>query len=290
MRRAVRRENRVASVTQPYNSESFVEYIATPSAFQSPPEPNGTAPRLATGLRVKWSPRQITLTAVPGCGSMKHVRFGGLIAKRWPVVLGLLLVTAMVALVWRGPGQAPNPRKPQPLYNGEPLAFWLSRDSVIITQGIGSQWPPASLLSDSNAVRRLVKAVDRGGWLLREFYGRRLWPKLPFWLSMRLPLPRDDDPIIRMNAARCLGQMGPAAKLAVPALIEALAQDEDSSVRAAAAIALAALGNGDKAAVLALSRALNTETNYLVRSSSSSALLRLDPEAAGRAGVKMPSP
>ena len=210
--------------------------------------------------------------------------------NRLYVVGGVVLVAAVGTLVWRAPGQAPSPRKPQPLYSGKPLAFWLGRDSVLITQGSGGQWPPASLLTDSSAVPRLVKAVDRGGWLVREFYGKRLWPKLPFWLSMRLPFPRDDDPIIRMNAARCLGQMGPAAKPAVPALVEALAQDEDSSVRAVAAIALAALGNGDKTAVLALSRALNTETNYLVRSISSSALLRLDPEAAGRAGVKMPSP
>jgi hypothetical protein len=50
---------------------------------------------LAAGLPRCSRAGQTTLTAVPGFGSIKHVRIGGLIAKRWPVVLGFLLAAAL---------------------------------------------------------------------------------------------------------------------------------------------------------------------------------------------------
>ncbi len=45
-------------------------------------------------------------------GSTKHVRSGELIAKRWPVVGGMLLI---VALGWAG-WQVPRPLPPEPVY------------------------------------------------------------------------------------------------------------------------------------------------------------------------------
>lgn len=45
---------------------------------------------------------------------------------------------------------------------------------------------------------------------------------------------RDVDPFVRATAAFALGRMGPAARDAIPALVEAL-RDEDEDVRDAAA-------------------------------------------------------
>ena len=61
------------------------------------------------------------MTAVHGFGSIKHVRIGGLIAKRWPVVGGVLLVAARGWATWQA---LQHPRGPD--YLGGPLvgAYW----------------------------------------------------------------------------------------------------------------------------------------------------------------------
>jgi HEAT repeat protein len=53
---------------------------------------------------------------------------------------------------------------------------------------------------------------------------------------------KDGERDVRMNAAQSLGYIGPGAKVAAPALITAL-QDKDSLVRRAAAFALGKVGS-----------------------------------------------
>jgi len=79
------------------------------------------------------------------------------------------------------------------------------------------------------------------------------------WCAMRL---KSDDPEIQASAARVLGDMGPKAKRAVPALIEAL-DSSRSEVRDAAARALGNIGPDAEAAVESLIRIQKTERKFL---------------------------
>ena len=83
--------------------------------------------------------------------------------------------------------------------------------------------------------------------------GLVLAPAIVVW-SEDTDVPRwvaaldDADPAVRRQAARLLGQLGPAAKDAVGNLAKSL-KDEDPSVRAEAARALGQIGPGARPAV-----------------------------------------
>jgi HEAT repeat protein len=64
---------------------------------------------------------------------------------------------------------------------------------------------------------------------------------------------KDTDRDVRQNAAQALGYIGPGAKVAAPALITAL-QDKESQVRRAAAFALGKVGSLDAEASLKTAR------------------------------------
>lgn len=64
-------------------------------------------------------------------------------------------------------------------------------------------------------------------------------------------------PATRNAAAYAIGGMGPAAKAAVPALVEALKDDSDPAVRFPVCIALREIGPDAKEAVPALTEALD---------------------------------
>ena len=68
----------------------------------------------------------------------------------------------------------------------------------------------------------------------------------------------DQDASVRANAAEALGEIGPEAKAAVPALIEA-SKHEEAGVRANATYALGRIGSDAKAAVPALIEKLKDE-------------------------------
>ncbi len=82
-----------------------------------------------------------------------------------------------------------------------------------------------------------------------------------------LKVPEAED---REDAADALGKIGPAAKAAVPDLIEAL-KDEHENVRATVALALGGIGPEAKAAAPALKEALKDEYE-LVRKATGEAL------------------
>jgi HEAT repeat protein len=82
---------------------------------------------------------------------------------------------------------------------------------------------------------------------------------------------------VRLGAAVTLGKIGHEARAAVPALADAL-KDEDSEVRVLAVAALAWIGPGAKAAVPRLAEAL-TDDKVEVRANAASALENIGTEA-----------
>ncbi|HTU26269.1 MAG TPA: HEAT repeat domain-containing protein [Pirellulales bacterium] len=93
----------------------------------------------------------------------------------------------------------------------------------------------------------------------------------------------DEDPGTRMQAALALGQIGPAAKSAVPALVHVLDDDALTGVRYTAAYALGQIG--DKEAVASLKKA-SVGKDTLLSTLSIWAIAKLEPEneqAVGKA-------
>ncbi len=88
----------------------------------------------------------------------------------------------------------------------------------------------------------------------------------------------DSAPAVRIRAAAALGQLGPAAADAAPALIAAL-RDDDETVRCGAATALGQVGVGDGTAVEALA-ALLTDPSPPVKVAAAAALSELRADAA----------
>jgi hypothetical protein len=274
------------------------------------------------------------------------------------VVMGVLLVAALGWATWQAerplpreaeyeglvrqwpqPGKAP----PEPTRERHPLSFWLtntnryfagkfvqmptaipgySNDILFISLERTNQdsWP-AGLLTDSNAVPFLTKALRRDTWLGAAFYRTQVWPKLPPPIQMRLPRPPLGNTRMRMTAVDYLTLMGPMAKPAIPSLISALKRDDNLNVRCSAASALGKIGKGDgsvttaltkalsdpipdvcgaairalgdtgrgdRAVVAALTEALKDKTTG-IRAEATNALLKIDPVAAAKAGIKLRS-
>jgi len=85
----------------------------------------------------------------------------------------------------------------------------------------------------------------------------------------------DTDPRVRRNVASALGEIGPDAAPAVPALMKAMAGDDDDSVRANSSLALGAIGSAASADLIVAVRSANKE----VRGSAFRALEAMGPEA-----------
>ena len=189
---------------------------------------------------------------------MERVRFGQLIAKRWPVVLGILLIAAVAGLLCWAPWE---PR--EPVYNGEPLSYWLDGGSR--TGGpLNLSFPALEILGDSNAVPFLANTLDAP-------FGRaysRMWPKIPPAVRKHLWAP-DYAARGRIAAAHMLGRMGPLANPAIPALLRAL-KDNASQVQTEAARSLGATGKGDETVTTALVAALKDKNPGLRQAAAES--------------------
>jgi HEAT repeat protein len=90
---------------------------------------------------------------------------------------------------------------------------------------------------------------------------------------------RNPDPAVQAQGAFGLSQMGPAAREAVPALVECL--KKESIVRQKAALALGAIGEDASESVPALAELLR-DPEWTVRRQAAMALGRIGP-AAGKA-------
>ena len=103
------------------------------------------------------------------------------------------------------------------------------------------------------------------------------------FLPLREPLDRIDFEaheleILRFHAAVALGNLGPAAQAAVPALIHTALWDEDAAVRVEAAVALWKIDRKGPLAIPALADALADE-NELICWMAADSLGQIGPEA-----------
>jgi HEAT repeat protein len=87
---------------------------------------------------------------------------------------------------------------------------------------------------------------------------------------------RDPNPAVQAQGAFGLSRLGPAARSAVPSLIEALSKDRP--VRQNAALALGQIGPDAREAVPALGEALS-DSEWAVRRQAALALGQIGPEA-----------
>ena len=204
------------------------------------------------------------LNIIPFSGLMQSMRSGELIAKRCAVVGGILLVAALGGLLlW-------SPR--EPVYEEKPISYWLSAVATA---------PPENLSKDPNAIRFLIKALNRDSWIGASVYRKQVWPKLPRVIRGLLPGPTNRV-AERTMAAVCLRKMGPMAEPAIPALARVLKEDEDFGVRCNAVWALAAIGKGHSTAISTLVSAQADKDEHVVNAAAA-ALLDFGPEAAAKA-------
>lgn len=89
----------------------------------------------------------------------------------------------------------------------------------------------------------------------------------------------DESAAVRRSTVKTLGRIGPQARAAVPALIEALQDPDSFTVRGYAAEALRRIGPDAKSAVAALIEALQDKSVH-VRSQAAYALAHVGPEAS----------
>jgi hypothetical protein len=216
-----------------------------------------------------------------------------MIAKRWPVAGGVLLVAAVGGLLWWSPWE---PR--EPVYDGKPLSYHLAFPGpgvATIDSTTGTEIRTLDddlanrIAGDTNAVPFLTMALSRDAWFGQKAYRVWLWPKLPATIRTHLPPPTNNGNS-RINAAVLLSKMGTAARPAVPALARALTQDEELEVRLYALYVLYKQGGRDKAVLAALAEAARKDKNALMRQTAGFVLAQIDTEAAAKAGVKKPSP
>ena len=170
------------------------------------------------------------------------------------------------------------------------LRPWLAVPAVLIAL-VGCQGTPERL-----SVQGLVRQLEGGPFQFRAEGDRcslRRAAAFPASLFTWL-LEGDDDLISRADAARCLGQLGPAARSAVPALLQVLEsgpEDRDTghgytgvgviSVRSAVIEALGRIGDG---------RALGPLAQVLASQPAHArvtleAMQALGPLASGQAGL-----
>jgi HEAT repeat protein len=221
--------------------------------------------------------------------------------KRLYLVLGVLLIAAVGGAAWQALRPVPKPT-PEPGYHGfvflpranngpqlrvlssvpesHPLSFWLTNEVII---------PDKLRVGDSNAVPFLVRALKRDSWFGAAVYRKQVWPHLPTEIQKHLPPPPVDNQAskARATAAELLGQMGPMAKPAIPALIRTSRGDDNRWVRENAALALGNLGGGDRAAMAALTEAFSDKDEGVRLTLINFILPQMDPEAATEAAVRM---
>jgi HEAT repeat protein len=103
------------------------------------------------------------------------------------------------------------------------------------------------------------------------------------WLGERLANDRDRG--VRREAASALRTLGPAAKAALPMMLQALERDEVWAVRRGVALALREVGPAGREALPELIAALPTQQHRVVRADLLSALVEIAPGAPGTVGA-----
>ena len=183
------------------------------------------------------------------------------LTKRWPVLLGVLVI-ALLGLMWLRALKRP----PEPVYSGHQLGYWLAVEEEYDE----SVWED-DVVGDTSAVPFLIKALAPEGRAV-AYCRKHVWPRLPALMQRHVQSPAAVSRA-RLAALDLLGKKGPAAAAAIPALLRAL-RDANPDVRTGAIRALGNVGTEDGAVVPAFSRALRDKDSW-VRHTAASALGRI---------------
>jgi len=143
--------------------------------------------------------------------------------------------------------------------------------SEAILEGLAHLWGP----------RVLIKALVDEEWWMRKTAALALGeigPGAVEAVPAIIQTMEDEDWVVRWSTAWALWKIGPGAVEAVPALIQALEDEDSSDVRGTAALALGEIGPGAIEAVPALIQALG-DGNIVVREHAALALGEIGPGA-----------
>ena len=159
-----------------------------------------------------------------------------------------------------------------PKFNGQPAGYWASE--LVYGTGNGQTMAMSALrqLDPETALPPLIGSLHSKGIPVY----RDIWPWLPAPLKNRLRNPLaavHNRPLI----VATIGGFGPAARSAVPSLIDLLKAPE-VMVRRSAAIALGNIGRDARSAVPSLAERLK-DTDPQVRKFALEALNIIDPES-----------
>lgn len=157
--------------------------------------------------------------------------------------------------------------KPEPLYQGKPVSYWIGKLGVDSRRQPNPTAPPdfsaweAFSRTDRDAVPFLIAASEAREPLHLRMY-RTVHRHLPRKLARKLPEPSDATFSARSMALGALGAMGTNALPAVPTIIRIL-DDKDHVMKFGAVRALQQIGPSARKAVPSLVRALGAPTSSL---------------------------
>jgi HEAT repeat protein len=184
------------------------------------------------------------------------------------------------------------------------LAFRMMVCGLLIffgTCSFGCAKPSSPSGKDSPSVKELLDKLEKGDFAAKLYaldelgkLGAKAKPAVPTLIIIleddKSPIPgaaaavkeetiahpEDANPTLRSSAAATLGDIGPDAKPAIPALLKNL-KDKDKYVRCVSADALAGIGSKEERVLSALKDALNDSVSE-VRIDAAEALNELDPD------------
>lgn len=203
--------------------------------------------------------------------------------KQILLVFGLVLVVALALCAILIP-----PSPPDPIYDGKPLSYWLTRDVVGIEYIAGTGWVHKSHPVDTNALPFLVNTLNRSDNVFRKFYGG-LWRRSPAWLKNRLPASSTITTNVQVNASNMLRHLGDDARPAIPALVRMLEPHRDIQLRTQVTYLLGDIGKGDPVARQALINSAQNDPDLPLRRAARDSLGKLDPAAAANLPTNKPS-
>jgi hypothetical protein len=183
---------------------------------------------------------------------------------RITLAMAILALAVSAGTVWFISASGP----PDPIYGDHRLSYWVS------TVPSGTWWGPTGL--DSNAVPYLIQTLSARDGPLRQAY-IHLYRHSPSWIQRRIdnPMPAAGRKSV---AALFLGQIGPAARPAIPELIRLINSNEKAGVRGIAIHALSQIGTRNDAAVMDCLTTASRDASPSVRADAVAALQRLDPK------------
>ncbi len=197
--------------------------------------------------------------------------------KRW-LVLGIVLLAVLAGGIFADPTcTALGLLRREPFYRGRPTTYWARA-----LHDPAGQAEAARALKDGGAAAAPVLTdllQGRGGWGSTEVRCRaaellaEAAPDAPGAVTTLEAAVSDPDPHVRAVAIAAVGELAPKSEAAVPALVRAL----DGPDRLAASKALARFGPAARPAVPALVEVLKSDGDATVRWNAARTLGKIGP-------------